>query len=127
MRNKANQWAIKKDRLGIMGFSAGGELVNLLTFSKNKSTNTAHDLVQKENPNFHILIYPEPLTVPKKVSKSAPPLFSLASNNDQCCSASIFKLLKAYREVGADVEAHFYSKGDHGGLSSIVVTKNLSP
>ncbi len=85
-----------------------------MTFSKNKSTNTAHDLVQKENPNFHILIYPEPLTVPKKVSKSAPPLFSLASNNDQCCPASIFKLLKAYREVGADVEAHFYSKGDHG-------------
>ncbi len=27
MRNKANQWAIKKDRLGIIGFSAGGELI----------------------------------------------------------------------------------------------------
>ncbi|WP_394750756.1 alpha/beta hydrolase [Spongiimicrobium salis] len=116
IRSKATSWNIDSDRIGLMGFSAGGEVVNMVAFEKLPGNSTVTDLVEREaaHPNFHIQIYPGPLGIPEKVSSNAIPVFLLASNKDACCSESIFKLLKAYRDAGAEVEAHFYAKGDHG-------------
>lgn len=116
IRANATNWEIDEDRIGIMGFSAGGEIVNMTAFEDFPGNADATDSIEqkKATANFHIQIYPGPLGIPEKVNKNAIPLFLLASNNDECCSESIFKLLQAYREVGAPVEAHFYTKGDHG-------------
>ncbi|MEL7147774.1 MAG: alpha/beta hydrolase, partial [Bacteroidota bacterium] len=114
MRHQSAKWHC--NTLGIMGFSAGGELVNLVTFPKKKAPTPLNDAItaHSSSPDFHIQIYPGPLIIPKKVTKDAPPLFLLAANKDECCSDSILQLLIAYRKAGADVEAHLYSKGDHG-------------
>lgn len=115
VRSMANELGIEGDRIGIMGFSAGGEVVNMIAFQALPGNPVSSDPVEQHaaNPNFHIQIYPGPLGVPDTVEQTAPPVFLLAANNDECCSEPIFQLLKAYRKAGADVEAHFYSKDGH--------------
>lgn len=116
IRSNAESWNVDENRIGLMGFSAGGEVVNMIAFEDLKGNLEATDSIEqkKATTNFHIQIYPGPLGIPISVSKNAAPAFLLTSNNDKCCSESILKLLTAYRKAGAPVEAHFYDKGDHG-------------
>jgi dienelactone hydrolase len=99
-----------------MGFSAGGEVVNMIAFEDSPGQPNAEEKIERHsaNVNFTIQIYPGPLGIPEKVAKNAPPAFLLTSNNDKCCSGSVLKLLTAYRRADASVEAHFLSMGDHG-------------
>ena len=115
IRTHAAEWGIGEDRIGIMGFSAGGEVVNMLAFEDFPGDENATEMIKqkKANANFHIQIYPGPLGIPKRVSPNAIPAFLLASNKDVCCSKPIVELLEAYRKAEADVEIHLYSKGDH--------------
>lgn len=115
IRSMAEELEIETERIGIMGFSAGGEIVNMVAFEKLPGNPGSDDPVESypAHPNFQIQIYPGPLGVPDSVSASAPPAFLLAANHDECCSEPIFLLLKAYRKAGADVEAHFYAKDGH--------------
>lgn len=116
IRANAAEWKIDEDRIGIMGFSAGGEIVNMLAFEDFPGDKNTSDTIEqkKANANFHIQIYPGPLGIPETVDENATPAFLLTSNNDKCCSEPVLKLLMAYRKAGAPVEAHFYAKGDHG-------------
>lgn len=115
VRSMAEGLGVDKDRVGIMGFSAGGEVVNMIAYRDLPGDPDAEDPVERHHarPDFQIQIYPGPLGVPTHVEATAPPAFLLAANNDECCSEPIFLLLKAYREAGADVEAHFYAKDGH--------------
>lgn len=116
IRSQAKELKIDPTRIGVMGFSAGGEVVNAVAYNTPPANDKSKDRVENFSAkvNFQIQIYPGPLGVPEQVNKDAPPVFLLASNKDACCSESIFKLLKAYRAAGASVEAHFYDAGDHG-------------
>ena len=129
VRSRAKEWNIDESRVGMMGFSAGGEVVSLIAYQSGFETNTAKDPVDKLNgkPNFQVLIYPGPLGIPDSVSSDAPPAFLLAANNDECCSDPLIKLLKAYRAAKASVELHLYSVDKHafnmGYRSSFVSIK----
>lgn len=116
IRAKASTWNVESDRIGIMGFSAGGEVVNMIAFDHHPGNPNAKDEVEQKSadPNFHIQIYPGPLGIPDTVDPKAIPVFLLASNKDKCCSDTILKLLIAYRQAGAEAEAHFYAKEAHG-------------
>ena len=116
IRAHAAEWNLDEDRIGIMGFSAGGEVVNMIAFEDFPGDLYSTDAVElkKANANFHIQIYPGPLGIPGEVSSKAVPAFLLGSNNDKCCAEPIVQLLIAYRKAGAPVEVHFYAKGDHG-------------
>lgn len=101
MKQNADRLGIDASSIGVMGFSAGGEVVNLIAYNEELP------------PAFNIQVYPGPLAIPSEVSKNAPPAFLIASNNDECCSESIVELMQAYRKAGAQVELHMYAKGDH--------------
>lgn len=115
IRSKAEEWGIDPDRVGVMGFSAGGEVVNYVAFDKNPGDPNNSDETERfgAQPNFIVQVYPGPLATPEKVEKDAPPAFLVAANKDECCSGTIVKTMLAYREAGADVEMHLYSKDDH--------------
>lgn len=115
VRSNASKWNIDPNRVGIMGFSAGGEVVDMATYAPEVSNERAEDPIEKMSakPNFVILVYPGPLGVPNKVPVDAPPIFLVAANEDVCCSPPIIALLNAYRKAGASVEAHIYAKGNH--------------
>lgn len=115
VRANAEKWKIDADRIGIMGFSAGGEVVNWVAYDANPGDTSASDPIERfaAQPNFQIQIYPGPLGTPEAVSEDAPPVFLLAANKDECCSSTIVDTMLAYRKAGADVEMHMYSKDEH--------------
>ncbi len=115
IRNNAEKWNLNPDKIGMMGFSAGGEVISFVAFSDGSGNPDAEDLVDRENgnPDFVIYIYPGPLGIPDEIPKNAPPAFLLGANDDECCSEPIIKLLTGYREAGVPVETHLYSKGGH--------------
>lgn len=116
VRSRATEFGIDTNRIGLMGFSAGGEVVDMVAFGPNKPDPNAPDPVDRQNarPNFVIQIYPGPLFVPDAIPHDAPPAFLLAANDDPCCSVPVMKLLQAYREAKVPVEVHLFTQGAHG-------------
>ncbi|MGZ3751055.1 MAG: alpha/beta hydrolase, partial [Mucilaginibacter sp.] len=116
VRTRAKEWGIDANRIGMMGFSAGGEVVDMVAFDKDKSYMYQNDLInsQSARPDFLIQIYPGPGFIPEEIPTDAPPIFLLAANDDMCCSPSVVKLLEGYRKAKAPVEAHILEQGDHG-------------
>jgi acetyl esterase/lipase len=117
IRSKAKEWSIDPHRLGIMGFSAGGEVVSLIAYAPGDGNASATDPIDRLNgkPDFQILIYPGPLFIPETVPPNAPPAFLLAANDDACCSGPVISLLQRYHlGTKVAVEAHIYAQGDHG-------------
>jgi len=116
VRSRAKEWNIDPERIGLMGFSAGGEVVSMVAFGKTDGEAHAADPVDRIScrPNFLIMIYPGPLGIPDVVPPTAPSAFLLAADDDQCCSPPVVKLLQRYREARIPVEAHIYTQGSHG-------------
>lgn len=115
IRSKANTWGIKQDKIGIMGFSAGGEVAAMVAYT-GKTQPAAKDPIDQYNsrPDFQILIYPGPLGIPSTVPPDAPPSFLLVANDDMCCSQPVIDLLAAYRKAKRPIEVHIYTQGNHG-------------
>ncbi len=116
VRSHAREWNLDTNRIGIMGFSAGGEVADMVAYADGKGNLNAPDPVDRLNgkPNFLILIYPGPLAIPEVVPADAPPAFLLAANDDECCSGSTVNLLQKYRAAKVPVEAHILAHGNHG-------------
>jgi acetyl esterase/lipase len=116
VRARAKEWDIDPGRIGMMGFSAGGEVVDMVAFDQDKSYMYQNDLInaQSARPNFLVQIYPGPGFIPDEIPADAPPIFLLAANDDVCCSPSVVKLLEGYRNAKVPVEAHILERGDHG-------------
>jgi acetyl esterase/lipase len=116
VRSRAKEWNLDPARIGICGFSAGGEVVALVAYDPGDGDPKATDPIDRVNgkPNFQILIYPGPLGVPDAVPADAPPAFLLVANNDECCSSPVVKLIERYRVANVSLEAHIYAQGNHG-------------
>ena len=116
VRSLAKEFDIDTGRVGMLGFSAGGEVVATVAYSPGLGNPNAPDPIDRLNgkPNFQILIYPGPGGIPDNINSDAPPAFLLAANNDLCCSESVVRLLKDYRMAKLPVEVHLYSLGSHG-------------
>ena len=114
-RNIANQYGIDSARIGVMGFSAGGEVAGWVSYHFTDKYYSQPDAVDKMSarPAFQVLIYPGPLAVPEMVPANAPPTFMLAANDDACCSEPLVKLLQLHRKAKVPVEMHLYAQGDH--------------
>jgi len=116
VRSRAKEYGIDTARVGMLGFSAGGEVVAAVAYASGKGDPTAKDPIDRLNgkPDFQMLIYPGPLGIPETVPNDAPPAFLLAANDDPCCAVTTTSLLVKYREAKRPVEAHLFTKGDHG-------------
>ena len=116
VRSRAKEFKIDTARIGVMGFSAGGEVAGWVAYHYQESHALKPDAVDalSARPSFQILIYPGPLAVPDVVASTAPPTFMLVSNNDECCSEPVIKLLQMHRKAKVPVEAHIYTEGSHG-------------
>lgn len=102
-------------RVGVLAFSAGGEIASMLSYEEHDVRANSDSIDQLSfRPDFLIQVYPGPLYLPAvNIPEDAPPAFLVASNNDQCCSETVVQLLRVYREAGKSVEMHLYAKGDH--------------
>ena len=116
VRQQASAYNIDTNKIGLMGFSAGGELAAWVAFN-----NPHEQLVKTDNTDnvtckadFLILIYPGPLALPDSLAGNTPPLFMAAANDDACCSEPILKITALYRKAKAKVEMHLFQQGNHG-------------
>ncbi|MDP4261216.1 MAG: alpha/beta hydrolase [Bacteroidota bacterium] len=115
VRQQAAIWKLDTNRIGLMGFSAGGELAGWVAFNSPNNNQAKGDSIDKVKckPDFLILVYPGPLAVPDTLLSGAPPLFMIAANDDECCSEPVIKLLQLYRKANIKTEVHLYEQGSH--------------
>jgi len=116
VRARAAEWNIDPNRIGVMGWSAGGEVAAVVAYPPGGGDAKSPDPIERVSarPDFQILIYPGPLGIPDKVPANAPPLFLLGSADDEYVAGVLFDLTRKYRDAGASLETHIYAQGKHG-------------
>jgi acetyl esterase/lipase len=115
VRAHAADYGVDPHRIGIMGFSAGGELVSLVADNPAPAA-PATDAIDRESarPDFQVLIYPGPLGTPGKAVAGAPPAFIAAGSIDPCCATPALALYDQLRHAGVSAELHMFADTDHG-------------
>jgi len=116
VRFRAAEWGIDPQRIGIVGFSAGGEVVSLVAYHPNQGDPTATDPVDRVSarPDWMVMIYPGPVGIPAELPTGLPKAFFLTAIDDNGPVATLSKLMLAHRGKGEPVEAHFLGAGGHG-------------
>jgi len=140
----AKEWNIEEDKIGVMGFSAGGHLASTLGTHFTKKTTLQPDATDLLNarPDFMILIYPV-ISMDKSIThegsrnallgvnpsqklindysnelhvkENTPPTFLLhATDDDDVPVENSIKFYKALKEKKITVEMHVYPNGGHG-------------
>lgn len=114
VRGHAAEFGVDPKRIGLMGFSAGGELVNLEVY-QGAAKDPKFDAIDEisARPDFQVLVYPGPLGVPDKLPADTPPAFMIAANDDECCSAPLADLLPKFRAAKVPIELHLFQAGGH--------------
>ena len=124
VRSKAAEWKIDPKRIGILGFSAGGETAGLATLLCDKDHYAPIDAVDKVSarPDFTALIYPAYLVNKAKTgledyakpTKTTPPMFLVYAFDDPVDPRNALFLALAMKDVGVSCELHMYATGGHG-------------
>jgi acetyl esterase/lipase len=116
IRSRSAEWNVDTNRLGILGFSAGGEVASMVAYNPTQGDANASDPIDRLDcrPDFQIVIYPGPLGIPDKVPPNAPPAFFLVANDDKSHVEPVMRLVEKYREANRPVELHLFAKGGHG-------------
>jgi endo-1,4-beta-xylanase len=116
IRNRAAEWGVDPNRLGVMGFSAGGELAALASTNYDAGNSGAVDPIDRESsrPAFQALLYPAiPLNM--KLVKDTPPAFLACGETDrQDIAEGVPELYLVLRKAGVSAELHVYAKTGHG-------------
>lgn len=114
VRAHAGDYGIDPHRVGIMGFSAGGELVSLVADNRLPATR-AIDAVDRidDRPDFQVLVFPGPIGVPADDVAHAPPAFIVAGSLDECCAKPAVTLYEQLRTAKRSAELHMYAGAGH--------------
>jgi len=107
MRKNAEKYNINPNKIGLMGFSAGGAV----------TMETAYNSTKKNQPNFIAPIYPWMDIVEKQeVPNNKPPAFITCANDDDYkeIPPSSVQIYQDWIKADAKVELHMFSAGGHG-------------
>lgn len=119
VRSRATEWDVDPDKVGVMGFSAGGELAILASTRYEHPVAGSNDAVDAIDcrPDFMALLYPGGLNNPAavKVNAQTPPAFLACSFTDRLTiSENLAKFYLMLKEAGVPAELHIYNSGGHG-------------
>ncbi|MBI1375422.1 MAG: alpha/beta hydrolase fold domain-containing protein [Phycisphaera sp.] len=119
VRAHAKEWGIDPHRVGIMGFSAGGEQAAWVTVKFDEGDPKSDDPIAREScrPDFSVLVYPGWLMMDyDHVPKNAPPTFiTCAGIGDKFHAKQSVEFYMALFNQNIPVEMHLYGRGGHGG------------
>lgn len=123
VRSRAKQWQLNPDKIGVMGFSAGGSLSARVSTLYDKDTYPKVDDADKLSckPAFALLIYPayldqgtnRSITPELEINTKTPPMFLFATADDPYGNSALV-MAGALRDAKVPVELHFYATGGHG-------------
>jgi acetyl esterase/lipase len=118
VRSRAGEFGIKPERIGVLGFSAGGALAALADIRFDRGNSAASDRIEQLScrPDFVSLVYPGwnkamDITAPKD---SAPAFLTSAGIDDASHAVQTVEFYNSLFKVGVPVELHIYSHGGHG-------------
>jgi endo-1,4-beta-xylanase len=116
VRSRASEWRLDPRSVGVMGFSAGGELAALASTPYDAGSPGATDPVERESskPAFQALLYPA-LPQGMRLSGETPPAFLACGENDRPeIARGLPELYLALKSAGVSAELHVYAKTGHG-------------
>lgn len=114
VREHAGEWSLDPNRVGLLGFSAGGNLLAHIACDRGTKT----DL-----PNFGIMIYgggfldskdPAKFKEGFSVPADAPPMFLACAHDDGQNPVAATLLYLEYKKQNLPAELHLFTKGGHG-------------
>jgi acetyl esterase/lipase len=116
VRARAEEWSVNPAKVGVMGFSAGGEVAVMASTRYDMGQAGAADPIERQSskPDYQILIYPGIRAENVNVTKDTPPTFMLCADNDRGPSTAIPSLYLALKKAGVPAELHIYNSGGHG-------------
>jgi acetyl esterase/lipase len=133
-RAHSGEWHLDPARIGVVGFSAGGNLAVLLSTHADDthvmSTPAANQVplgtngrVVDARANFAVVVYPAYLSTDEEHRRLdatylpdalTPPTFLLQAEDDTSYGFNAFVYGRALRDAGVPVEMHIYATGGHG-------------
>lgn len=125
VRHRAEEIGIKPQRIGVLGFSAGGHLAAVLCSATGTRTYPETDAADKVScrPDFAVLVYPAYLTLKDdgdkiapelRITSETPPTFLVQTQDDSVrVETSLFYYL-ALKQAKVPAELHVYPRGGHG-------------
>lgn len=121
IRSRAKEWSVKVDRVGILGFSAGGALAALADIRFDRGNPSAADPVLQQScrPDFVGLVYagwaPMDITAPKD---AAPAFLTSAGKDDAFHARETVEFFSSLFKAGVPADLFIYGHGGHGGAIS---------
>jgi predicted alpha/beta superfamily hydrolase/acetyl esterase/lipase len=104
VRQRAAEWGLMPDRVGLLGFSAGAMV-------------TAGALTQEDagaRPSFAAMIYGGPFGVMPAIPAELPPVFLAWAQDDDVALGPVVRWHDALTAAGHEPEVHVFSSGGHG-------------
>ena len=125
VRTHAQRWGAAPDKLGILGFSAGGKTAGMAALQNGKALYDDQDDTDRLScrPDFAVLIYPAYFCdnnvqlqpeLAALISKDLPPFFFAHAADDPVTCQSSVQLFTALRKVSVSAELHVWESGGHG-------------
>ncbi len=124
VRSRAKEWKLDPAKIGLFGFSAGGQVAVRLLCDNGRKAYPRLDKVDdiEHRPNFALLIYPWNLYDAKAdglvdglvIPKNCPPTFLVHTDDDASTSLGTVCIYMALKKQRVPAELHVYGNGGHG-------------
>lgn len=116
VRSRAGEWGVNPKRVGVLGFSAGGETGAFVGYADLPGDAAATDPIDRldARADFFMSIYPGPIGYPTAVPPDAPPAFMVCAYDDEFHAKVIEGMIPLYRAAKVPLEVHLIAVGGHG-------------
>ena len=118
VRHNAKTYSVHSNRIGVLGFSAGGHLATGVATRYDAGNPEATDPIDRESsrPDFTVPIYPViDEALPNLVTPESPPAFLVATHEDLAPRIkSSLPFYEALLDNEVPAEMHVFAKGKHG-------------
>lgn len=116
VRGRADGWGLAPDRVGVLGFSAGGEVAALAAMRYDAGIAGSTDAIDRQSsrPAFQALIYPG-RAASIQPAKDSPPAFLACGFDDRPDIAEgLANVYLLFKKAGVQTELHIFSGVGHG-------------
>jgi len=104
LRQRAGEFGLSPDRIGIVGFSAGAMVASGVLLQEDPSS----------GPAFAAPIYGGPFGAVPPIPHNLPPIFLAWAQDDPLAGGACARFFAALTAAGATPEVHIYRAGGHG-------------